>query len=104
MGSLGEAGVLAVHPGKVKDEENTRVCQLVMLVLLTTLPSSRIAAMAPATPQTPFYLLGFPRHAEPHSDLRALDRTSTVLTAPSAGSAFPEDTKCLLSSLSQAFL
>lgn len=101
MESLGEAGVLAVHLGKVKDEENTRACQL---VLLTTLPSSRIAAMAPATPQTLFYLLGLPRHAEPHSDLRALDRTSTVLTAPSTGSAFPEDTKCLLSSLSRAFL
>lgn len=26
MGSLGEAEVLAVHLGKVKDEENTRVC------------------------------------------------------------------------------
>lgn len=85
-------------------------CQLVTLVLLTTLTSSRITAMAPATSQTPFYTLGLPRHAGAtllpqgfgqHQYTLALG--TSVPIAPSTGSAFPEDTKCLLSSLSQAF-
>lgn len=72
-------------------------------VLLTTLTSSRISAMAPATSQAPFYTLGLPRHAGATllpqgfgQDQYTLALGTSVLTAPSTGSA-------LLSSLSQAF-
>lgn len=79
-------------------------CQLVTLVLLTTLTSSRISAMAPAASQVPFYTLGLPRHAGATLLPQGFGQDQyTLALGTSVLTAFPEDTKCLLSSLSQAF-